>query len=70
MGSGDIATPFLTFARNGGEWSALPPGKAHGTHWLGGWMGPQSQLGLCAEEKDLAPAGNRILAIQPVAMPT
>jgi hypothetical protein len=39
---------LLTSALDGGEWSASRPGrfnggeKAVGTHWIGGWVGPQS----------------------------
>lgn len=25
--------------------SALPPGKNHATHWMGGWVDSHSQLG-------------------------
>jgi hypothetical protein len=41
---------FLTSALVGGEWSASRPGRftprvtAHGTHWIGGWMGPRAGL--------------------------
>jgi hypothetical protein len=70
MGSGGIAPPFLTSALDGGEWSASLPGRftpgerAPDTHWIGGCMGP----GLDAiVEKNLAHAGNRTWAVQPVA---
>jgi hypothetical protein len=37
----------MTSALDGGEWSASRPGRftlkerAPGTHWIGGWVGPQ-----------------------------
>jgi hypothetical protein len=49
-GSENIAPPFLTSALDGVEWSALcpccfTPGEtAHGTHWIGGWVGPRAGL--------------------------
>jgi hypothetical protein len=39
---------FLTSALAGGEWSVLRPGsftsgeKAHGSHWIGGWVDPRA----------------------------
>jgi hypothetical protein len=40
---------FLTSALVEGEWSAsrsvrFIPGKASGTHWIGGWVGPTAGL--------------------------
>jgi hypothetical protein len=41
---------FLTSALAGGEWSASRPcrftlgERATGTHWIGGWVGPQAGL--------------------------
>jgi hypothetical protein len=41
---------FLTSALDGGEWSASRPGhftlmeRAPGTHWIGGWVGPNAGL--------------------------
>jgi hypothetical protein len=41
---------FLTSALVGGEWSASHPGRftlegrAPGTHWIGGWVGPTASL--------------------------
>jgi hypothetical protein len=41
---------FFTSALVGGEWSAsrpgrfIPDGKAPGTHWKGGWLGPRAGL--------------------------
>jgi hypothetical protein len=34
-----------------------PRGKALGTHWIGGWGGPQSRSPRRGEEKNLAPTG-------------
>jgi hypothetical protein len=54
-GSGGTASPFLTTAVGGGEWSASRPRRfihgerARGTHWIGGRMGPRA--GLDAVEK-------------------
>jgi hypothetical protein len=48
--SGGIASPFLTSALDGGEWSASSTGgfnngeRAPGTHWIGGWVGPRAGL--------------------------
>jgi hypothetical protein len=41
---------LLTSALVGGEWSASRPGRfppggrASGTHWIGGWVGPSTGL--------------------------
>jgi hypothetical protein len=41
---------FLTLALVGGEWSPSRPcrftsgERAHGTHWIGGWVGPRVGL--------------------------
>jgi hypothetical protein len=41
---------FLTSALVGGEWSASRPSslttreRAHGTHWIGGWVDPRAGL--------------------------
>jgi hypothetical protein len=41
---------FLNSALVGGEWSASSPGnftpgeRAHGTHWIGGLVGPRTVL--------------------------
>jgi hypothetical protein len=49
-GVGGIASPFLTSALDGGEWSVSRPGffisGGHypGTHFLGGWVGPCAEL--------------------------
>jgi hypothetical protein len=48
--SGGIATPFLTSALNGGEWSASCPCRSTPeTLLLGSWVGPG--IGLDAVEK-------------------
>jgi hypothetical protein len=45
MGRGGIASPFLTSALDGDEWSASGTGhftadkSAPGTHWIGGRVG-------------------------------
>jgi hypothetical protein len=45
VGSGGIATPFLTSALDRGKWSASYPGRfTTGIHWIGGWMGPRAGL--------------------------
>jgi hypothetical protein len=55
MWSGGIASPFLTSALDGVEWSASRPGRnipgetARVTHWIGGWVG--LRVGLDAMEK-------------------
>jgi hypothetical protein len=41
---------FLTSALVGGEWSASRPGcftpreRVPSTHWIGGWVGPRTNL--------------------------
>jgi hypothetical protein len=51
---------FLTSALVGGEWSASHPGRftprerAPRTHWIGGWVVPESRSGRHGEEKILA----------------
>jgi hypothetical protein len=48
---------IFTSALVGGEWSAPRPGRfsprkrAPGNHWLGGWMGPRTDLG-CMEKRN------------------
>jgi len=43
--------------------------KAHGTHWIGGWVSHRSSLDAVAKRKNpiIAPAGKIILIVQPVA---
>jgi len=45
----------------GGEWSASSPGcftpreRAHGTHWIGGWMGSRTSLDVVVKRKIPSP---------------
>jgi hypothetical protein len=47
----------LTSALDGGEWSALRPGRfisrerAPNTHWIGGWVGPRAVLDAVVKRK-------------------
>jgi hypothetical protein len=79
MGSGGRAPPFLTSALDGGKWSAsrpcsfTPEETVPGTHCIGGWMGPRSDLDAVEKRKNLFP----LLGIEPwpsspqhVAIPT
>jgi hypothetical protein len=83
MGSRGIATPFLTSALDGGEWSASrpyrlnPKERALGTHWIGGGGGHHSQwcvvYGLDSVEKknrSCRESNPNSSAAQPVAIPT
>jgi hypothetical protein len=51
---------FLTSALVGGEWWASRSGrstrgeKAHGTHWIGGWVGPRAGLDNVEKRKFLS----------------
>jgi hypothetical protein len=71
--SGGIAPCILNLPLFGGEWSAsrpcrfIPGDRAPGTHWIGGWMGPQKWSGLRREEKilELQPG----LELQPLGRP-
>jgi hypothetical protein len=42
-------------------------GIVPGTHWIGGWVGPEPVWKLWSREKSLAPTGNWTLAFQPLA---
>jgi hypothetical protein len=48
---------FLTSVLDGDEWSASRPGRftpgegAHGTHWLGGWVGSRAVLDTVVNSK-------------------
>jgi hypothetical protein len=49
LGGVDDNTTILDLGYSGGEWSAPRPGrftsgKAPGTHWIGGWVGPRASL--------------------------
>jgi hypothetical protein len=63
---------FLTSALLGGEWSAsqpvrfTPEGRAPGTHWVGGWVGPRIGLDDLGNRKILPLAG---LEIRPLCSP-
>jgi hypothetical protein len=52
-----IATPFLTSALVGDEWSASGPFRfttgemAPGTHWIGGCVGPRASLDAVEKRK-------------------
>jgi hypothetical protein len=74
MWNGVIAPSFFTSALNRREWSVSYPGRftpgkgASGTHWTGGCVGPRGGLDTAEKRKFLAPAGNRILAVQRVVL--
>jgi hypothetical protein len=44
-----------------------PGERAHGTHWIGGWVDPEAALETVEKNKYLVPAVNRTPAVQPVA---
>jgi hypothetical protein len=53
--SGGMAPP-PTSALDGAEWSTSRPGRpspkdSHGTHWIGGWVGPRAALDTVARRK-------------------
>jgi hypothetical protein len=48
-------------------WPLYPMGIGHGTHWIGGWVGPRAGLDSMKKKKYLASAGSRNPAVQPVA---
>jgi hypothetical protein len=66
---------FLTQTLDGGESSALLPGRltaeerAPGTHWIGSWVGPRAGLDAVTKIRSPFPAsaGNRTPGIQSVA---
>jgi hypothetical protein len=64
----------LTLALDEDEWSVSCPSyftpreRAPHTHWIGGWVGPQSQPGCSGEEKNSQSLpGLKPLIIQPIA---
>jgi hypothetical protein len=63
---------FLTSALDGGGWSAsrpgrtLLPGKGHGTHWIGVWVGLKLVWTQRLEENYFASAGDRTPVVQSV----
>jgi hypothetical protein len=46
--------------------AALPPGKAPGTHWIGGWMNPRVGLDDVEDWKFLIPPG---FELRPLGLP-
>jgi hypothetical protein len=59
----------LTTALEGGEWlttrpAAFTPGKIHGTHCTGGWVGPRAGLDAETRGKTSAPVEDRTPAVQ------
>jgi hypothetical protein len=73
------STHSFTSALDGGEWSALRPGRftprewAPGTHWIGGWVGPRAGLDAVEKRKILRLPPPRELnprtpIVQPVAI--
>jgi hypothetical protein len=77
LGTGSTAPLFLTFATDGGEWSAscichsTLRETAPSTHWIGGWVGP-SRSGCCGVEKHflfLLGIERQLSSPKPVAIP-
>jgi hypothetical protein len=71
--NGGIAPSFLTFALDGGEWSASR--LCHftpGTHWIGGWVGPRAGLDAVEKRRILPLPGTepQPSCPYPVAVPT
>jgi hypothetical protein len=68
-----IAPPFFTSVLDGCEGSASRPGRftpgerAPGIHRIGGSPDPRAGLVIVGKRKSIAPARNRIPALQPVA---
>jgi hypothetical protein len=72
-GSGGIAPPVLTLARDGGQLHALvalPLGKSPCTHWIEGWVGYRAGLEDTEKRKILPLPGIKTPAVQPVARST
>jgi hypothetical protein len=70
------STHSLTSALDGGEWSALRPGRftprkrAPRTHWIGGWVGPRAVLDAVVKRKIPNPrreSNPRTPIVQPLA---
>jgi hypothetical protein len=63
---------FLTLALVRGEWSASHPShftpreRAPGTHWIGGWVGPRTNLD-CVERRKVLPILG--LELRPIGCP-
>jgi hypothetical protein len=72
-GGGGKAPPFLTSALNACEGPASRPccgtrgERDPRTHLTGDYVGPRTGLDAVNTETSLSPAGNRTLAVQPVA---
>jgi hypothetical protein len=50
--------------------AALPPGRAPGTNWIGGWVGPRAVLDAVVKRKIPSPrreSNPRTSIVQPVA---
>jgi hypothetical protein len=64
---------FLTSALVGSEWSASYPGhftaaeRAHGTHWIGGRVGPRTGLVEVMNRKILSLPGLELRSLGPPA---
>jgi hypothetical protein len=67
---------FLTSTLDGVEWSASRPGRFisrerdHGTHWIGGWVGPRTLLDVAVNRKIPRPrreSNPRTLIVHPIA---
>jgi hypothetical protein len=64
-GSGRRAKVFLTWAVNGGEWSASRTGRfAPGTHWIVGWSGPRAGLDLKGQQESESVIGDAAEALK------
>jgi hypothetical protein len=70
------STHSLTSALDGGEWSVsrhgrfTARGRAPGTHWIGGWVGPRAVLDTVVKRKIPSPrreSNPRTPIVQPVA---
>jgi hypothetical protein len=70
------STHSLTSALDGGEWSALRPGRftprerGPGPHWIGGWVGPRAVVDAVAKRKIPSPRREskpRTPIVQPAA---
>jgi hypothetical protein len=66
---------YLTSALDGGEWSDSRPGRfiyrgrAPGTHWIGGSVGPRAVLDAAMKRKIPSPrreSNPRTLIVQPI----
>jgi hypothetical protein len=63
-GSGGTAPPFMTLTLDGSRWLHLRHYRfttgdtVPGTHWIGGWVGPELVWKPLTRETFLTPAGN------------